>query len=273
MTFSFSVAADIATNEACPVPTGICSTCQRSGLPILPLRAAYASEPWYTQALPLNRGSEVKAVRLRADQPRTLRSGYLYVLLDNREWQAYEISREGALRQFRPYQVPREEPRSLCEICIQQDHDIPASFINIKTDRYSTAWLALANDPWPESVLNGYLRGGVVDGMALDDRFYKLDLDFHSVHGFYPRNHRLRALAGHVRAVTEEHKLANGVLALVLRWFGRREKCRRSGWGFGSCSSVGRLWRWRVRWRGCSMRWRRLGHTKLAIERQELLIG
>lgn len=41
-------------------------------------------EPWYTQALPLNRGSEVKAVRLRADQPRTLRSGYLYVLLDNR---------------------------------------------------------------------------------------------------------------------------------------------------------------------------------------------
>ncbi|WP_175651487.1 T6SS effector BTH_I2691 family protein [Pseudomonas sp. Marseille-P9899] len=249
MTFSFSEAADIATNEACPVPTGICSTCQRSGLPILPLRAAYAPEPWYTQALPLNRGSEVKAVRLRADQPRTLRSGYLYVMLDNREWQAYEISPEGALRQFRPYQVPREEPRSLCEICIQQDHDIPASFINIKTDKYSTAWLALANDPWPESVLNSYLRGGVVDGMALEDRFYKLDLktarndpasigiamteadlqmhqvleyaqpmagDFHSVHGFYPRNHRLRALAGHVRAVTQEYKLAKGVLALVL---------------------------------------------------------
>ena len=249
MTFSFSVAADIAINEACPVPTGICSTCQRSGLPILPLRAAYAPEPWYTQALPLNRGAEVKAVRLRADQPRTLRSGYLYVLLDNREWQAYEISPEGALRQFPPYQIPREEPRSLCEICIQQDHDIPASFINIKTDRYSTAWLALANDPWSERVLNGYLRGGVVDGMALEDRFYKLDLktarndpasigiamteadlqmhqvleyaqpmagDFQSVHGFYPRNSRLRALAGHVREVTEEHKLANGVLALVL---------------------------------------------------------
>ncbi|WP_318531824.1 T6SS effector BTH_I2691 family protein [Pseudomonas huaxiensis] len=40
--------------------------------------------------------------------------------------------------------------------------------------------------------------------------------DFHSVHGFYPRNSRLRALAGHVRTMTEEHELPNGVLALVL---------------------------------------------------------
>lgn len=247
--FDFGLCIDIACNEANPLDPGICRVCQRSGLPILPLRAAYAPEPWYTQALPLNRGSEVKAVRMRLEQPRILRQGFLYVMLDGREWQAYKITPEGMLRQFPPYQVPREEPRPLPESCITADHDIPGSFLNIDTNKYSTAWLAIANDPWPESVLNGYLRGGVVDGMALEDRFYKLDLktarndpasvgiamteadlqmhqvleyaqpmagDFHSVHGFYPRNNRLRALAGHVRTVTQEYKLAKGVLALVL---------------------------------------------------------
>ncbi|WP_095158977.1 T6SS effector BTH_I2691 family protein [Pseudomonas sp. Irchel 3E13] len=247
--FDFGLCIDIACNEANPLDPGICRVCQRSGLPILPLRAAYAPEPWYTQALPLNRGSEVKAVRMRLEQPRILRQGFLYVMLDGREWQAYKITPEGMLRQFPPYQMPREEPRPLPESCITADHDIPGAFLNIDTNKYSTAWLAIANDPWPESVLNGYLRGGVVDGMALEDRFYKLDLktarndpasvgiamteadlqmhqvleyaqpmagDFHSVHGFYPRNNRLRALAGHVRTVTQEYKLAKGVLALVL---------------------------------------------------------
>ncbi|WP_095155832.1 T6SS effector BTH_I2691 family protein [Pseudomonas sp. Irchel 3E13] len=249
MSISFSVAADIATNEACPVPTGICSTCQRSGLPILPLRAAYAPQPWKTRLLPLTRGSEVEAVPMHLDQPRILRQGYLYVLLDRREWQAYEISPEGALSQFRPYQMPREEPRPLCEACIREDHDMPAAFINIDTRKYSTAWLAIANDPWPKAVLDSYLRGGAVDGVNLDERFHRLDLkaarndpasvgiamsendpqlqqvleyaqnipgDFRSVHGFYGRQHRLRALKGHLRNMIQKHELANGVLALVL---------------------------------------------------------
>ena len=249
MTTSFSVISDIATGETCPVPSDICATCQRSGLPILPLRGAYAPQAWETRLLPLVPGSEVKAVPMRFDQPRTLRQGYLYVLLDRREWQAYEISPEGALSQFRPYQMPREEPRSLCEACIRENHDAPAAFINIDTHKYSTAWLAIANDPWPEAVLDSYLRGGVVDGVNLDERFHRLDLkaarndpasvgiamtasdpqleqvleyaqnisgDFQSVHGFHGRQHRLRALKAHLRSVIQEQQLANGVLALVL---------------------------------------------------------
>lgn len=249
MTISFSVFSDIATDEGCPVLSDVCPTCQRSGLPILPLRAAYAPEPWETQLRPLPKTPEVKAVNLRLDQPRTLRQGYLYVLLDRREWQAYEISPEGALSQFRPYQMPREEPRPLCEACIREDHDIPAAFINIDTRKYSTAWLAIANDPWPEAVLESYQRGGVVGGVNLDERFHRLDLkaarndpasvgiamtesdpqlqqvleyaqnipgDFRSVHGFYGRQHRLRAMKGHLRNVIQEQELPNGVLALVL---------------------------------------------------------
>ncbi|MHA6196353.1 T6SS effector BTH_I2691 family protein [Pseudomonas wadenswilerensis] len=238
-----------ASNEAMPIPVRTCRACERVGLPILPLRAAYAPEPWHTQALPLTQGSEVTAIRLRANQPRTLRRGFLYVLLDRKEWQGYQITPEGALRQIRPYQTPREEPLPLTMACVKQHHDIPASFINFDTSKYSTAWLAIANDPWPAHVLNRYRRGGVVDGMNLEERFYKLDLktarddpasigfamtehelqmekvleyaqpmagDFYSVHGFYPRNHRLGALRNHVVAMIKEHKLANGVLALVL---------------------------------------------------------
>ncbi|MGE8405579.1 MAG: T6SS effector BTH_I2691 family protein [Pseudomonas sp.] len=240
---------DAALNTADPVPLERCRTCQRWGLPILPLRAAYAPEPWHTQALPVSRGSEVTALRMLPDQPRILRQGFLYVLLDRTYWQSYQITPEGVLRQFPAFQIPREEPVPLSELCIGEDHDIPAAFLNINTHRYSTAWLAIANDPWPKEVLHAYKRGGVVDGMNLDERFYKLDLkvarddpasigiamtetdlqlhqvleyaqpnagDFRSVHGFYPRNHRLRAMAGHVRTVTKEYQLSKGVLALVL---------------------------------------------------------
>ena len=52
MTTSFSVISDIATGETCPVPSDICATCQRSGLPILPLRGAYAPQAWETRLLP-----------------------------------------------------------------------------------------------------------------------------------------------------------------------------------------------------------------------------
>ena len=145
-------------------------------MPILPLRAAYAPEPWDSQELPLTPGSEVKGVRLRVGQLRVLRRGFLYVLLDRREWQAYQVSPEGMLRQIRPFEMPREQPQPLNRVCIKADHDIPASFLNIDTKKYTTAWLAFANDPWPASVLNRYKRGGVVDGMSLEERFHKLDL-------------------------------------------------------------------------------------------------
>lgn len=236
-------------NQAAPNTTGSCNACQRTGLPILPLRAAYAPMPGATRKRRASTNSELSSVPMRRDQPRTLRQGYLYVLLDKMEWQAYQVTPEGALRQFRPYQVPREEPSSLGQFCVDRNHDVTASFINVDTEKYSTAWIAIANDPWPESVLNQYLRGTADDGTALDDRFYKLDLksardspssvgiamtedslemhqvleyaevnsgDFDSVHGFYTRNHRLGALQSHVRTLVQREKLESGVLALVL---------------------------------------------------------
>ncbi len=243
-----STALGTATRQAMPNPTESCNACQRTGLPILPLRAVYAPQPGNTH-MRESSTTPLKAIPMRLDQPRTLRQGYLYVLLDKKEWQAYQVTPEGALRQFRPYQPPRDEPQPLSELCVKQNHDVTASFINIDTAKYSTAWIAIANDPWPKKVLDQYLRGTADDGTALDGRFHQLDLkaardnpasvgiamteeslqmhqvleyaeaspgDFESVHGFYSRNHRLGALKGHVLTLVQREKLANGVLAVVL---------------------------------------------------------
>jgi len=246
---SISTTLGRTISHAAPNPTDACKACERTGLPILPLRAAYAPSPGQTyRSQPANRNKPA-TVQMQLDQPRILRQGYLYVLLDETEWQAYEVTPEGALRQFRPYQVPRDEPSPLSKDCVNKDHDVPASFINIDTGKFSTAWIAIANDPWPESVLNQYLRGKAADGTDPKDRFYKLDLksardaptsvgiamtednlglgsvleyaevnpgDFDSVHGFYSRNHRLGAMEGHIRTIVQREKLPNGVLALVL---------------------------------------------------------
>ncbi|PTW87128.1 hypothetical protein DBL07_23315, partial [Achromobacter mucicolens] len=71
-----------AIRQALPNPTGTCNACERTGLPILPLRAAYAPAPTATSKRPLAGGGDLAAVPMRLDQPRTLREGYLYVLLD-----------------------------------------------------------------------------------------------------------------------------------------------------------------------------------------------
>ncbi|WP_367351883.1 T6SS effector BTH_I2691 family protein [Achromobacter animicus] len=246
---SLSTTLGRTISHAAPNPTGACKACERTGLPILPLRAAYAPSPGQTYRRQPAARNEPATVQMRLDQPRILRQGYLYVLLDEMEWQAYEVTPEGALRQFRPYQVPRDEPSPLSKDCVNKDHDVPASFINIDAGKFSTAWIAIANDPWPESVLNQYLCGKAADGTDPRERLYKLDLkrarddpakvgiamtednlglgsvleyaegnpgDFDSVHGFYSRNHRLGAMEGHIRTIVQREKLPNGVLALVL---------------------------------------------------------
>lgn len=247
---SVSKTLGLAIRQALPNPTGTCNACERTGLPILPLRLAYAPTPTATSKRPLAGGGDLAAVPMRLDQPRALREGYLYVLLDKQEWQAYEVTPDGALRQFNPFAMPRAAPEPLSERCIHRDHDVPASFINIDTKLFKTAWIAFSSDPWSDRVLNRYLHSFAGEKSPVAARFYELDLqtarndpasvgiammeqslqvdqqvleyatptigDFVSVHGFCSRNHRLNALEGFVRTQTQREQLPNGVLALVL---------------------------------------------------------
>lgn len=141
-----------------------CKTCQRKGLPILPLRHAL---------VPRSPNEPVRPDTVHIDTRlglRTLRAGYLYVLLDCTIWHAYQVTPDGYLRQFNPYAPAPANETPLSEACVSANHDCPASFLNIDTHKHTQAWLAFASDPWPASVLDAYKAGHA------SERFQKLDL-------------------------------------------------------------------------------------------------
>ncbi|MFJ4068415.1 T6SS effector BTH_I2691 family protein [Pseudomonas sp. NPDC089996] len=212
-----------------------CKACQRQGLPILPLRHA---------VVPDTRPGSDPVTQTRMGL-RTLRSGYLYVLLDQRIWHAYEVTAQGHLRRFDPYEPNPGPPPSLPEYCVHEDHDIPSSFLNIDTDTYGSAWLAFSSDPWPISVLQAYKSGrgpahrfegldliqarnnpellGLAmtpDNLQVDRQVFEyaqqLNGPFDSAHGFHSRFLRKTALRGYLTNAIAQHKLENGVLAVVI---------------------------------------------------------
>ncbi|MFK0033468.1 T6SS effector BTH_I2691 family protein [Pseudomonas monteilii] len=238
MTLSQRIA--IATAEA-GLPSDQCMACERQGLPILPLRRALVPDT-RPQGLTTVAGSLHVSAKLGV---RTLRMGYLYVLLDQQVWHAYEVSEQGHLRRFNPYEPSEGLPASLPEKCVNENHDIPSSFLNIDTDRYGSAWLAFSSDPWPVSVLDAYKKGQApahrfegVDltqarnnpellGIAMTPDNLQVDKEvleyaqygcspFDSAHGFHTRWLRRFALKGYLVNAMNRHTLENGVLAVVL---------------------------------------------------------
>ncbi len=150
-----------ASQQATCTPSG-CKACQRQGLPIFPLRVAavpkaLVNSGWQPavpqQDIELTGGEFKYALR-------TLRMGYLYVLLDKTIWQGYQVTAEGYLRQFNPLAMPEGETvEPLSTACLTHGHDIAASFINIDDTKYQVAWLAFSSDPWSEAVLAEYKSG------------------------------------------------------------------------------------------------------------------
>ena len=232
MGFSQDIANLITETDFLLTP---CKACQRQGLPILPLRRA---------VVPDTRPGSDPATQTRMGL-RTLRSGYLYVLLDQRIWHAYEVTAQGHLRRFNPYEPNLGPPPSLPERCVHDDHDIPSSFLNVDTDTYGSAWLAFSSDPWPVSVLQAYKSGRApaqrfegldliqarkhpeLLGLAMTPENLQVDRQvfeyaqqlngpFDSAHGFHSRFLRKTALRGYLVNAMARHQLENGVLAVVL---------------------------------------------------------
>ncbi|MGC3894846.1 T6SS effector BTH_I2691 family protein [Pseudomonas urmiensis] len=238
MSISQHIAHAIAESA---MPPDQCLACERQGLPILPLRRALVPDTRPAYNAPVIGGKPVET-RLGL---RTLRMGYLYVLLDRKVWQAFEVTEHAHLRRFNPLEPPPAPPRPLPKRCVGKDHDIPSAFLTLDSKTYSSAWIAFSSDAWPPSVLNAYR-----DGKAPPERFQVLDLaqlrnapaelglamtpdalkvdrqvfeyaeqlpgDFDSVHGFHSRFLRQTALRGYVLNAIAKHQLAHGVLALDL---------------------------------------------------------
>ncbi|MEJ1096770.1 MULTISPECIES: T6SS effector BTH_I2691 family protein [unclassified Pseudoxanthomonas] len=232
-------------DEATAVPTSRCRACERVGMPVLPLRTAYAPPVGATHAPKSGSAATPFNLPMRDDALRTLRTGYIYVLLDRRVWHAYAVTPEGLLRQFDPDDSVVAMPVPLTPQCVSADHDIPAAFLNLDTSKYQEAWIAFASDPWPRSVRDAYRLGQAPaerfvkvnlqtardspsdHGLALTPASLQIDQDvleyaeatagdFVSVHGFHSRKSRCAATAQFVENAMRQHQLPQGVLALVL---------------------------------------------------------
>ena len=237
-----------ARRQAAPSPTGTCSACERTGLPILPLRLAIMP---VTDGLKQHGALSHKSVQTAL---RVLRQGYVYVLLDKEIWHAYQVTPEGYLRQFNPFSMPRAEPEPLAKACLDAGHDLRSAFINIDTAAHKQAWIAFSQDPWPKATLDAYRTGKHADGKALPadyrQRFRVINLitlkqdptggdqalalehgddlhqhvaeyaigtrDFGSVHDWHPRHERLEAMQARLRMLEKQHGLAKGVAGLIL---------------------------------------------------------
>lgn len=106
-----SISKIIATAVAKAALPDQCKACERHGLPILPLRQALVPDTrpaWIADDAPPVPGTMVGL--------RTLRSGYLYVLLDESIWHAYEVTEQGHLRRFDPYEPRFSTPPPLPSI-------------------------------------------------------------------------------------------------------------------------------------------------------------
>ena len=153
-----------ASLQATSTPSG-CKACQRSGLPIFPLRVAAVPKALlnsnWKPTVPKQdaelTGGEFKYVL------RTLRMGYLYVLLDKTVWQGYEVTAEGYLRQFNPLAMPEGNTvKPLSQACLTHGHEISSSFINIDDKKYHGvgAWLT-PHDQLPEAQIFIGERDGI----------------------------------------------------------------------------------------------------------------
>ncbi|MGN8249941.1 T6SS effector BTH_I2691 family protein [Pseudomonas sp. SMV7] len=247
---SISKAIHIAMQEEIPNTYGHCNACGRLGLPILLLREAYAPRPDTERPYRLADDSEITFHPMHTDQLRLLRQGYVYVLLDQEIWQAYEVAAAGTLQRFPVSQMPLAPPRPLPKWCATEGHDVIASFINIDTLRYRKAWIAFANDPWPRAVLDRYRQGIASGDPGTLARFVEVDLDtarndpaslgiamtdsfrfglekvlefstfssarYASVHGFYSRLGRWHETRVQVRNAIQREQLPNGILALTV---------------------------------------------------------
>lgn len=236
---SFANQIRLAVRETSSVPAGACRTCERGGMPVLLLRQA----PLPPSA-DFNPDRDRHHIDIQPDRHRMLREGYVYVLLDQEIWHAYQVNAQGHLRQYDPYGMPKGPAKPLSKACTTEGHDIRASFIHVDTKQHKQAWIAFSHDRWPAPVLDAYKSQ-----RAPSSRFLKVDLatlrdtpntlghgltyadgyltdqvweyrynarDFGSRHGLHLRTNRIVPLNDYVDNAARTHALPQGVPVLVL---------------------------------------------------------
>jgi len=140
---------------------GSCEFCEKSGLAILPVRAAIMRPDSGAPVLPAAlQPVEVDGGRLPLDGPaaaytgRTLRSGFLYVYDERDTWEKYWITEFGYLMKT-PVGVPMDASYMVGrEPCDKTGHKEIAACITVKEPKKaSRIWVAFSNAEWTPHVL------------------------------------------------------------------------------------------------------------------------
>lgn len=238
---SFTNQIRLAVLETTAVPMDTCRACERGGMPILLLRDAPLPP---TSSSPFDPEQDRVRIDMQAGKYRILREGYVYVLLDQEIWHAYQVTADGHMRQYDPYRMPRGSPKPLSQSCTSEGHDVRASFIHIDTKVHKEAWIAFSQDRWPEPVLDAYkaqrapsarfvkvdltaLREtppAILHGLKFADGFltdhvweYRYDgVDFGSRHAVRLRTPRFVPLNDYVDDIAKTQGLPQGVPVLAL---------------------------------------------------------
>ncbi|MFQ1018335.1 toxin VasX [Gilliamella sp. CG13] len=186
---------DIQSNTDAPVVTteliheakenmalsnGKCGACQRTGFPLFLVRKSVVpkffknseTNIWESGMLPLKNHEPTTAFTHFSYVYRTLREGYVYILLQKNKsakgWQGtdlnllkvkvFEVTKSGAfrLREFRDVKGTR--PKELPESCITEGHQFKAKFITLDNKIYDKAWIAYSPYRWDKDVVEHYRK-------------------------------------------------------------------------------------------------------------------
>jgi hypothetical protein len=145
-------------------PVQTCPFCDRSGLPILPLRYAVARTDLGGKApdiaAPFDAGKFALPVESAKYTLRILRPGYLYVFDEVRgEWTAYIVNGQGLLYQFDIHaKVPPQVPdKTFNEACVRKADPYLARCFTVKdAANAGNIWMGFSDVMWTESVLNAH---------------------------------------------------------------------------------------------------------------------
>ncbi|WP_058834870.1 T6SS effector BTH_I2691 family protein [Luteimonas abyssi] len=152
-------------------PTAKCPFCEKTGLPILPLRYAVArtdydeSHPrWKALDLPSGFGAGVTDIALPADSAcyttRLLRPGYLYAFNEARgEWKAYLVTELGYLYEFDIEDTTPPDADNIEFSCFRTGEEFIARCITVPDAVNATRlWLGFSDTAWTPQVLARHRR-------------------------------------------------------------------------------------------------------------------
>lgn len=152
-----------------------CRTCQREGIPILPLRYAVIPKDKATgrgllgtatkggggilSAPDLGKNYKKFVLKEHVYSVRSLRMGFVYVYLEaTKVWQAYGVKPDGSLSQFVDHlRPPADIQAEMKAECFTANDNVPAAFINIPDiGKTPIVWIAFSSFAWDSAIFDQY---------------------------------------------------------------------------------------------------------------------